>query len=49
MAPPAGGNRAETSLIRQGEDKLSVVPVMVVYLIFQEKVTDAMVNSGMKG
>lgn len=28
---------------------LSVVPVMVVYLIFQEKVTDAMVNSGMKG
>ena len=28
---------------------LSVVPVMIVYLIFQEKVTDAMVNSGMKG
>lgn len=28
---------------------LSVVPVMVVYLIFQEKVTDAIVNSGMKG
>lgn len=28
---------------------LSVVPVMLVYLIFQEKVTDAMVSSGLKG
>jgi multiple sugar transport system permease protein len=27
---------------------LSVLPVMVVYLIFQEKISDAMVNSGMK-
>lgn len=28
---------------------LSVIPVMLVYLFFQEKVTDAMVNSGLKG
>lgn len=28
---------------------LSVIPVMLVYLIFQEKVTDAMVSSGLKG
>ncbi|MDO5298222.1 MAG: carbohydrate ABC transporter permease [Clostridia bacterium] len=28
---------------------VSVVPIMLVYLIFQEKVTDAMVNSGLKG
>ena len=28
---------------------LSVLPVMLVYLIFQEKVTDAMVHSGLKG
>ena len=27
----------------------SVIPVMLVYLFFQEKVTDAMVNSGLKG
>lgn len=27
---------------------LSILPIMIVYLIFQEKVTDAMVNSGMK-
>ncbi len=28
---------------------ISVIPIMIVYLIFQEKVTDAMVNSGLKG
>ncbi|MHC1787494.1 MAG: carbohydrate ABC transporter permease [Christensenellales bacterium] len=28
---------------------LSVVPIMMVYLFFQEKVRDAMVNSGVKG
>lgn len=28
---------------------VSVLPIMLVYLIFQEKVTDAMVNSGLKG
>lgn len=28
---------------------LSVLPIMLVYLLFQEKVTDAMVNSGLKG
>lgn len=28
---------------------VSVLPIMAVYLIFQEKVTDAMVNSGLKG
>lgn len=28
---------------------LSVMPIMIVYLFFQEKVTDAMVNSGVKG
>ena len=28
---------------------LSVIPIMVVYLIFQEKVRDAMVNAGVKG
>lgn len=28
---------------------LSVIPIMAVYLIFQEKVRDAMVNSGVKG
>jgi len=28
---------------------LSVLPVMLVYLVFQEKVTDAMVHSGLKG
>ena len=28
---------------------LSVIPVMIVYLVFQEKVTDAMVSSGLKG
>ena len=28
---------------------LSVLPIMIVYLFFQEKVTDAMVNSGLKG
>ncbi len=28
---------------------LSVLPIMLVYLFFQEKVTDAMVNSGLKG
>ncbi len=27
---------------------LSVIPVMIVYWIFQEKISDAMVNSGMK-
>ena len=27
---------------------VSVLPIMLVYLIFQEKVTDAMVNSGLK-
>ena len=36
-------------LLQLAATTLSVVPVMVVYLIFQEKVTDAMVNSGMKG
>ena len=28
---------------------ISILPIMLVYLIFQEKVTDAMVNSGLKG
>lgn len=28
---------------------VSVVPIMLVYLLFQEKVRDAMVNSGVKG
>jgi multiple sugar transport system permease protein len=28
---------------------LSIIPIMVVYMIFQEKVRDAMVNSGVKG
>lgn len=28
---------------------VSILPIMLVYLIFQEKVTDAMVNSGLKG
>lgn len=28
---------------------VSVLPIMLVYLFFQDKVTDAMVNSGMKG
>lgn len=28
---------------------LSILPIMTVYLFFQEKVTDAMVNSGLKG
>ena len=28
---------------------LSILPIMLVYLFFQEKVTDAMVNSGLKG
>lgn len=27
---------------------LSVIPIMVVYLVFQEKITNAMVNSGLK-
>ena len=27
---------------------VSVLPIMIVYLFFQEKVTDAMVNSGLK-
>jgi len=27
---------------------VSVLPIMLVYLFFQEKVTDAMVNSGLK-
>ena len=28
---------------------VSILPIMLVYLFFQEKVTDAMVNSGLKG
>ena len=28
---------------------ISILPIMLVYLFFQEKVTDAMVNSGLKG
>ena len=27
---------------------VSVLPIMIVYLFFQEKGTDAMVNSGLK-
>ena len=28
---------------------VSVLPIMIVYLFFQDKVTDAMVSSGVKG
>ena len=28
---------------------VSILPIMIVYLFFQEKVTDAMVNTGLKG
>jgi multiple sugar transport system permease protein len=27
---------------------LSILPIMVVYLLFQQKVSDAMVNTGLK-
>ncbi len=35
--------------LQMAATSLSVMPIMIVYLFFQEKVTDAMVNSGVKG